>query len=192
MKKLISLLILFSLINNFQSQNKIDLAKTILNETLDTKKYNLTKQFDLDQMTGLEYHNTYKVDNFVYLNTDFKSEYPKEKPQNKSSVGYLTNNQNKILGYYINTKNFPESDQIFATLKNKFGAAKVITKANENWPYSTYYWENTKEGLDILLTMNKKESGFFTNVYFITSKLKMGNMASRETVLSNFKVANSQ
>ena len=81
MKKLISLLILFSLINNFQSQNKIDLAKTILNETLDTKKYNLTKQFDLDQMTGLEYHNTYKVDNFVYLNTDFKSEYPKEKPQ---------------------------------------------------------------------------------------------------------------
>ncbi|AZA84854.1 hypothetical protein C1637_18915 [Chryseobacterium lactis] len=176
-----------------------DLKVGIINESVIK---NATRQIDLEQTTGYPYYNTYKVDQYQYGDIRFLVDYPKEKKFLKSEIGFLVNNQNDNLlqGYYIVTKNVKESDVLMMALKKKYGEPKVISLATDAWPYSGYYWKNTKDGFDILLeqvsnklaTDQKEMKGFETNLYFVKSGIHYGNMEDRETVLQSFITSHEQ
>ncbi|WP_123868176.1 hypothetical protein [Chryseobacterium lactis] len=201
MKKII-LISTIMLCNSCISQSKTDLSDLkvgIINESVIK---NATRQIDLEQTTGYPYYNTYKVDQYQYGDIRFLVDYPKEKKFLKSEIGFLVNNQNDNLlqGYYIVTKNVKESDVLMMALKKKYGEPKVISLATDAWPYSGYYWKNTKDGFDILLeqvsnklaTDQKEMKGFETNLYFVKSGIHYGNMEDRETVLQSFITSHEQ
>lgn len=202
MKKILFLLAILPFVIYCSAQERIDLSNTHFYSVLKTKNSNLIKEIDLDQTTGFPYYSTHRVDDYTYLDIQFKSDYLKKKPYIKSSIGFLVNNQNenKILGFYISTKNFKESEEIINELKHKYHNPKTINIANENWPYSGYYWKNTFDGFDILLSQSKEEiskndkkiNGFFTEVYFVKSGLKIGNMKVRESIVENFITRQTQ
>ena len=202
MKKILFLLAILPFAISSSGQERIDLSNTHLYSVLKTTNSNFIKEIDLDQTTGIPYYSTRRVDDYTYLDIQFKSDYPKKKPYIKSSIGFLVNNQieNKILGFYISTKNFKESAEIINVLKHKYHNPKTIHIANEHWPYSGYYWKNTFDGFDILLSQSKEEiskndkniNGFFTEVYFVKSGLKIGNMKVRESIVENFITRHTQ
>lgn len=195
MKKiiLISTLLLFNCCN---SQSRTELSDLKMEVTNELMIKNTTKQTDLEQTTGYPYYNTYKVDQYKYGEVQFVLDYPKEKKFLKSEIGFLVNNQNDNLlqGYFIVTKNFKESEALMTVLKKKYGEPKVISEADNAWPYSGYYWKATKDGFDILLeqikskvTIGQKETkGVETNLYFVKTGMHYGNMEDRETVLQSF------
>jgi hypothetical protein len=201
MKKtiLISTLTLF---NFCSAQSKTDLSDLKTGSANDMIVKNTTKQTDLEQTTGYPYYSTFKVDQYQYGEIGFMLDYPKEKKYLKSEIGFLVNNQddNVLQGYYIATKNFQESDALMAKLKKKYGQPQVISIATDAWPYSGYYWKNTKDGFDILLeqiknkvVIDQKEiKGFETNLYFVKTGIHYGNMKDRETVLQSFITSHEQ
>lgn len=184
------------------AQSKTNLSDLKIGEANEVIVKNTTKQIDLEQTTGYPYYSTYKVDQYQYGEISFLKDYPKEKKYLKSEIGFLVNNPNDNLlqGYFIVTKNFQESDALMAKLKQKYGAPKAIFTATDTWPYSSYYWKNTKDGFDILLeqiknkaaTDQKEIKGFETNLYFVKSGIHYGNMQDRETVLQSFITSHEQ
>lgn len=192
-KIIVTSFLIFALIG-CQSQSKIDLSELNLNNPLNIEKSDLVKQIDLDQTTGLPYYSTYQVDKYKYQDVDFLINYPKKKKYLKSSIGFSIDNNNKLLGFFISTYNFKESNKLFDLISKKYGKPIIIHIANNNWPYSGYYWKQTKNGFDILLSQSQEEInngdekvvGFSSEVYFIKHDLKFGNMETRETILENF------
>ncbi len=201
MKKtiLISTLTLF---NFCSAQSKTDLSDLKTGSVNDRIVKNTTKQTDLEQTTGYPYYSTFKVDQYQYGEIGFMLDYPKEKQYLKSEIGFLVDNQedNVLQGYYIATKNFQESEALMQKLKKKYGQPQVISIATDAWPYSGYYWKNTKDGFDILLeqiknkvVIDQKEiKGFETNLYFVKTGIHYGNMKDRETVLQSFITSHEQ
>lgn len=193
---------IFFLFNCLYSQSRINLESLKLNKDHPEIFKQITKQVDLEQTSGLAYYSTSKVEQFAYDSVNFTQNYPKAKNYHKSTIGFLVNNtqENLLIGYYISTKNFEETDKLISVLKKKYGEPKVIFMATENWPYSAYYWQNTKDGLDILLNQikkysaseNKQINGFETNLYFMKTGLHYGNMNDRETILQSFIKRNQQ
>lgn len=191
---------IFTTISFCSSQLKTDLSAIKPDNSGDVLIKNATKQIDLEQTTGLPYYNTTKVDLFKYNNINFTQNYPKAKTYYNSKIGFLVNNQwqNKILGYYITTKNFEETNLLMEALKKKYGEPKVINLATEDWPYSGYYWQGTEDGFDILLNLTKQEftqdnkqiKGYETDLYLIKSGLHYGNMKDRGTILQSFITRN--
>ena len=106
MKKILFLLAILPFAISSSGQERIDLSNTHLYSVLKTTNSNFIKEIDLDQTTGIPYYSTRRVDDYTYLDIQFKSDYPKKKPYIKSSIGFLVNSQieNKILGFYISTK----------------------------------------------------------------------------------------
>lgn len=190
------------LFNCCYSQSRINLETLKLNKDHQEIFKQITKQTDLEQTSGLVYYNTSKVEQFSYDGVDFTQNYPKAKNYHKSTVGFLVNNvqENLLMGYYISTKNFDETDKLMSVLKKKYGEPTVIFIATENWPYSAYYWQNTKDGFDVLLNQikksfvaeNKQINGFETDLYFVKTGLHYGNMPDRETILQSFIKRNQQ
>ncbi|MCJ7932861.1 MAG: hypothetical protein MUW56_04325 [Chryseobacterium sp.] len=201
MKRIITIGVL-TLFNVCSSQSKTDLAVMKVGVANDAAIKNTTRQTDLEQTTGYPYYNTYQVDRYQYGDISFLQDYPKERKYVKSEIGFLVENQNEntLAGYYITTKNLTESEALMAALKKKYGAPKVIIEATERWPYAGYYWQNTRDGFDILLeqvkkkfTIDQKEmKGFETSLYFIKAGSHYGNMKDRETVLQSFITRHEQ
>ncbi|MGN7867051.1 hypothetical protein [Chryseobacterium sp. 22458] len=201
MKKVI-LINTIMLFNFCSAQSKTDLSALKTGSANELIVKNTTKQTDLEQTTGYPYYSTFKVDQYQYGGINFLVDYPKEKKYLKSEIGFLVNNQNDniLQGYYISTKNFQESDHLMASLKKKYGQPTVISVATDAWPYSGYYWKNTRDGFDILLekirnkviTGQKETKGFETNLYFVKSGIRYGNMKDRETVLQSFITSHEQ